>query len=182
MNTIKSLLHLQTDSLKDPIAIEALKDTQSRVQSMMVLYDKLYRSVDFNAMSIKEYLFSLIDEIVDNFPNSNSVTIQKNIGNFLVDAKKLQSVGIIINELLTNIMKYAFTNREKGLISVVACLKGTSVLISIQDDGRGIPEEITFENSEGFGLTLVRILTDQLGGTIRIVRGNGTNVILEFNI
>ena len=118
MNKIKSLLNLQSESLKDPAAIEALRDTESRVQSMAILYDKLYRSADYNSMSIKEYLFSLIDEIINNFPNSNIVKIEKNIGNFILSAKKLQSVGIIINELLTNIMKYAFIDRNDGLISL----------------------------------------------------------------
>ncbi len=182
MNTIKSLLNLQSAMLKDPVAIEALTDTESRVQSMMLLYDKLYRSTDYMEISIKEYLFSLIDEIIENFPNSNSVTVEKNIDDFIFDAKRLQSIGIIINELLTNIMKYAFVGKGEGvkLIAVSVKMNKNTISIIIQDNGVGIPESINFENSSGFGLTLVSLLTEQIGGTIRIERGNGTSVILEF--
>jgi len=180
MNTLQSLLALQAASLEDPVAIEALKDTESRVKSMMVLYDKLYRSVDYNAVSIKTYLFSLVDEIIGNFPNSSVITVEKNIEDFNCDAKLTQSIGIIINELLTNIMKYAFIGRDKGRISVSAAISGKTARIAIADDGSGIPATVDFDNSTGFGLTLVRILTDQIGGTIRIQRQAGTTVILEF--
>ena len=184
MNTIKSLLTLQAAMLKDPTAIEALTDTESRVQSMMLLYDKLYRSAGYIEISIKDYLFSLIDEIIENFPNGDSITVQKNMDDFICDAKKLQSIGIIINELLTNIMKYAFLGKENqvNLIEVSVILKNNKASIVIKDNGVGIPENIDFENSTGFGLTLVRLLTEQIGGTIGIERKNGTSVILEFEI
>ncbi|MBP7282463.1 MAG: PAS domain S-box protein [Leptospiraceae bacterium] len=184
MNTIKSLLTLQAAMLKDPTAIEALTDTESRVQSMMLLYDKLYRSTGYIEISIKDYLFSLIDEIIENFPNGDSITVQKNMDDFICDAKKLQSIGIIINELLTNIMKYAFLGKENqvNLIEVSVILKNNKASIVIKDNGVGIPENIDFENSTGFGLTLVRLLTEQIGGTIGIERKNGTSVILEFEI
>ncbi len=182
MNTIKCLLSLQAEILQDQTAKDALKDTESRVQSMMVLYDKLYRSADFSEISIKDYLFSLIDEIIENFPNSSSVTIKKNINDFVLDSKRMQSVGIIINELLTNIMKYAFTEKNDGLIIVTASLISGVVSIIIHDNGKGIPDYINFENSPGFGLMLVRMLTEQIGGSIKLERKNGTNVILEFDI
>lgn len=182
MNTIRSLLDLQAVSLEDPNAIAALNDTKSRVQSMMMLYDKLYRSVDYINISIKIYLFSLIDEIVGNFPNGNLIRIEKNIDDFVLDGKIMQSIGIIINELLTNIMKYAFTDHRSGLITVSVTRNGKSASISVRDNGKGIPEEINFENSSGFGLMLVRTLTEQIGGNIRIERQKGTTVILEFEI
>jgi len=77
-------------------------------------------------------------------------------------------------------MKYAFTGRDEGLISVSATLTGNHVYLLIQDNGNGIPESIDFENSPGFGLKIVGMLTKQIGGTIRIERQNGTKIILEF--
>jgi len=182
MNTIRGLLDLQASSLEDPNAIAALNDTKSRVQSMMMLYDKLYRSVDYIEISIKTYLFSLIDEIVANFPNSKLIRIEKNIDDFILDAKIMQSIGIIINELLTNIMKYAFTGNTSGVITVSVSRNGKKASIAVQDNGKGIPEEINFENSSGFGFMLVRTLTEQIGGNIRIERQKGTRVVLEFEI
>ncbi len=182
MNTINSLLNLQAGTLKDKAAITALEDAGRRVRSMMLLYDKLYRSELFNDMSTAQYLPSLVDEIIVNFPNSRSVTVVKKIDDITMDIKKLQSLGIIINELLTNIMKYAFVGRSLGEITVSANRIGNNVSIIIGDNGNGLPETVDFEHSTGFGLMLVGVLTKQLMGNLRIDRGNGTRIILEFGI
>jgi two-component sensor histidine kinase len=180
MTTIIALLNLQTGTVKDISAVTAIKEAESRVRSMMVLYDKLYLSENFNHLSVKDYLSSLIDEIIMNFPNRGSVAVIKNIDDFILDSKSLFSVGIIINELLTNIMKYAFQGKEGGVITASASLMDKNVQLVIQDDGIGIPEWVDFENSNGFGLMLIKMLTHQLSGNIRIERNNGTGFILEF--
>jgi len=180
MNTVNSLLLLQACTLKDSAAVSALEDAGSRVQSMMILYDKLYQSADFDAMSAADYIPSLVDEILTNFPNKKSVKIEKKIDDFIIDSRKLQLLGIIINELLTNIMKYAYDERTDGLITVTAGLKDNNVLFVIHDDGKGIPESIDFENSTGFGLMLVNMMTKQLEGSIRIVREKGTRIEMMF--
>jgi PAS domain S-box-containing protein len=182
MNTVSSLLSLQAATLKEFSAISALEDAIARVRSMGLLYDKLYRSENFIELSIKDYLPSLIDEIISNFPNSKIVKVEKSIQDFVLDAKSIQTLGIIINELLTNIMKYAFKGREAGLITLIATNLQDHVSIVVQDNGNGIPESITFENTIGFGLLLISALTKQLKGTIRMERGNGTRFILEFEI
>ncbi|HUW68678.1 MAG TPA: histidine kinase dimerization/phosphoacceptor domain -containing protein [bacterium] len=182
MNTIKSLLMLQTMSIQDPVAIQALEDTESRVGSMMLLYDKLYRSVDYTDMSVRTYLVPLVDEILANFPNSGSITVEKRFDDFTISAKVMQSIGIIVNELLTNIMKYAFIDRNSGTIRVSATRTGGEATITVQDDGHGVPDTVNFENTPGFGLMLVRTLTEQMGGTIVMKREHGTTVELGFKL
>jgi len=182
MNTIKSLLTLQAVELEDPAAVKALEDTGSRVYSMMLLYDKLYRSVDYTDISVKSYLYPLVDEIIANFPNNGSITVEKRFDDFTIGAKVMQSIGIIVNELLTNIMKYAFTGRSEGVIRVSATLIGDTASITVQDDGNGVPEAVNFQNTPGFGLMLVRTLTEQIGGTIALRRGRGTTVELRFKL
>ncbi len=180
MNTIHSLLILQAATVSDAAAFSALEDAGSRVRSMMLLYDKLYQSADFTEIPVAQYLLSLIDEILSNFPNRKMVKIEKNIGDFVLSVKKLQPLGIIINELLTNIMKYAFIGKKEGRIAISVTCREDLVSIVIEDNGNGMPESVDFENSTGFGLVLVGGLTRQLEGTIRIVRMNGTRIILEF--
>jgi PAS domain S-box-containing protein len=180
MSTISSLLSLQAETLTNPEAIAALRDAGSRVESMMMLYNKLYRSDNFNSLSVLNYLPPLIDEILANFPNCRSVKVEKKIEDFCLGASKLQPLGIITNELLTNIMKYAFKGASSGSILVYAALKDKTVFLSIEDDGNGMPESVDFANSPGFGLTLVSLLTKQLNGSIRIERGKGTKILLEF--
>ncbi|PKL16077.1 MAG: hypothetical protein CVV49_18075 [Spirochaetae bacterium HGW-Spirochaetae-5] len=130
MNTINGLLSLQAESLTDPAAVDALKDAESRVQSMMVLYDKLYRSDNFNEVSISEYLPGLIAEITENFPNKKSVQIESSIDDFILGVQTLLPIGIIVNELITNTMKYAFAGRDGGSIKISAILKGSKAVHS----------------------------------------------------
>jgi len=180
MSTIYGLLLLQVGTLKEPKAITALEDSANRVKCMMMLYDKLYKSADFIVISVYSYLPPLIDEICANFPGADTVVIHKDIADFSLNVKKLQPLGIILNELLTNVMKYAFIGRPGGEIAVSASLKDDLVTVIVADDGNGMPESIDFDNSTGFGLVLVRGLTQQLGGSIRIERGKGTRIVLEF--
>jgi PAS domain S-box-containing protein len=180
MSTIYSLLSLQAETLTDAASISALKDARNRIQSMMGLYSKLYKSSHFNKLPINDYLPSLIDDIVENSVKTGEVAVEKHIDSFVLPVAHLQPIGMIINELLTNIMKYAFTGRDDGVITVTAGLKEGLVTITVADNGNGIPESVDFENSTGFGLVLVNGLALQLNGTVRIERTNGTRIILEF--
>jgi PAS domain S-box-containing protein len=118
MNTIYGLLALQAETTSEPAAVSAIKDAASRVNSMMILYDKLYRSHDVTALSADTYIPALVDEIIGNFPNSKMVKVETHIEEIVLDVKIIQPLGIIINELLTNIMKYAFIGMEQGIISI----------------------------------------------------------------
>jgi PAS domain S-box-containing protein len=180
MNTISSLLRIQASRLKQSEAVEALEDAASRVQSMLVLYDQLYQSSNFSGLSVKKYFPALVDQIMDNFPDSNFIATEMELEDFVLGAKTLQPLGIIINELITNIFKYAFKGRSEGHIRIKAFERDGIVTLIIQDDGNGIPEGIDFDNSKGFGLMLVGMLTRQLDGNIRIERGLGTRILLEF--
>ncbi len=191
MDVVMSLLSLQSDTLKDPAVICALQDARNRVKSMMVLYDKLYRSKDFGAISAKEYITSLVDEIVDNFPKRGQVVIETRIDEVVLDAKILSCLGMILNELLTNTMKYAFIGRDNGLINVSFSIKDSRASLIVQDNGTGIPESVEpcysrrstdVPISTGFGMQLVGLLTEQLGGTMTIDRDNEPRFILEFEV
>jgi len=182
MSTIKSLLTLQAGTAQEPSAVAALRNAAGRVQSMAVLYDKLYQSDGFDSMPVKYYIPSLVDEIVSNFPNFSAIKIEKTIDDFSLDSKRLQLLGIITNELLTNILKYAFTDKESGSIHLSLTQTDGRVSLVVQDNGSGMPESIDFNNTTGFGLKLVGRLMKQLHGDIRIEREKGTRIILEFTI
>lgn len=195
MNSIVSLLHFQAKDMKTPEAVSSLEDAQNRVHSMMVLYDKLYRSKSFMEISFKDYLAGLIEEITANLVNRERVKVETHIEDFIIDTKVLSALGIIINEIITNAMKYAFRGKEEGLVSVSAALKDKLVTLVIADNGIGIPESIDIESSPGFGLELVSMLTKQLKGNLKIERlskdlpsgqyvdtAGGTRVIIELEI
>jgi len=146
----------------------------------MVLYDKLYQSPDYIDISTARYLPALVEEIISNFPNRKDVTIDLRIEDCILRVGKIQPLGMIVNELLTNAMKYAFDG-GKGTITVEASLVDGRIRVVVGDDGRGIPESVNFGNSNGFGLTLVEGLVKQLKGDIRIERNGGTRIVLEFD-
>jgi len=180
MSSIHGLLALQAGTLDDSAAIAALEEAGHRIGSMQLLYDKLYASSNYRQLPLAVYLEPLIDEVVSIFPNRTSVRIEKDLADIVMDATKLQPLGIIMYELLTNIMKYAFIGKIAGSIAVSATSADTAITVAIADDGNGMPESVDFDHSTGFGLVLVNGLTRQLGGTIRIERGAGTRIVLEF--
>ncbi len=181
MNTIFSLLTLQEDAIqKNPAIKSILNDAAGRVQSMMVLYDKLYRSENTTTVSIKEYFPALIKEIVSLFPQKSFVKINIQVEDIPLDARTLSQLGILINELITNAMKYAFIGRSEGIISITAYQKEKKVTIVFADNGVGMPQMISAENSAGFGLQLVEILVKQIHGKSSIEHKNGTTFIIEF--
>jgi two-component sensor histidine kinase len=152
MNTIYGLLILQAGTVKEVSAKTALEEAGNRVQSMMLLYEKIYSATDYREISVALHLPALIDEILANFPDSESVKVEKFIENFVLEIRYLLPLGIILNELLTNIMKYAFTGHENVIITISVSRENGQVTLVVGDNGNGIPESIDFENTTGFGL------------------------------
>ena len=103
---------------------------------------------------VKEYIEPLIDEIISLFPNSSSIKARTRIEDFKLEANVLSPLGILVNEIITNAMKYAFIGREDGIIAVSASVESRHVTLIMEDNGNGIPLSIDFDNSNGFGLRL----------------------------
>ena len=178
MTTLAALLSIQANTMQDKAAIEALNDAANRVKSMMVLYDKLYLTEFSGQMQASEYIYALLDEIMKNFPQSQSLQVVKQMEDFALNPHQLQPLGILINELITNIMKYAFLDRKDGTISIKATRLDNHVTLIVEDNGRGFT---TADTSKGFGMMLVQMLTKQLRGSLQILSSEGgTKVVLEF--
>lgn len=149
---------------------------------MGILYDKLYRSENVRELSVAAFFPILIKEVVEHFPNRRSVQVACEMEDFTLGARLLSLLGIIVNELVTNAMKYAFPDGRSGQIKATATLKGAQVRFIFEDDGIGLDEAIDCHHSGGFGLKLVGILANQIGGSVQIERDGGTRFILEFGI
>jgi two-component sensor histidine kinase len=182
MNTIHSLIRLQFEAQADPAVKMALQDAASRLQSMMVLYGKLYRSEIPNAVSMQGYFPPLLNEIVGIFPHAGTIEIKTRIDDIVLDPYLLSPLGIILTELTTNAMKHAFIGRSDGVITVTASKKENGVSITFEDNGIGLPDSISFENSSGFGMQLVGMLVEQIDGSITIERKQGTKYIIDFDV
>jgi len=182
MILISSLLQLQAGTLDDGKCKTILLDAAQRVQSMIVLYEQLYRSEDYRELRLKPFLESLIERIGEVVASIFPVEIETGIEDLLLDPKMILPLGILINELITNSIKYAFEGRESGRILVKASRSGNRAILEYLDDGVGIPEAVACGDCSGFGMQLVGMLVQQLSGEMRIEHAAGTKFTIEFGI
>ena len=182
LSVVKSLLSLQARKLDNPNCKKILLDAASRMQSMVVLYDKLYRSDFFGELSIKDFLPSLINEIMAPFPEEEKIRTSIQIEDFILPAKTLSSLAIIINECITNSIKHAFKNSKEPLISVQANRKNDAVILIYTDNGCGIADPVSLQNSDTFGFSLMKLLTENLHGKMQIENQQGLKYIFEFPV
>jgi len=182
MSAIYTLLFLQADLQENPICKSILNDAATRMKNMILLYDKLYNSGNLLEQDIKEYLSPLINEMIKVFYSPIPITTNIDIQKFNLKIKALSSLGIIINELLTNSLKYAFKDRITGIINISCFKKDDIVTVIYEDNGIGLPESISFENTSSFGLFFINMLVRQINGSIAIERDKGTKYIIKIKV
>jgi two-component sensor histidine kinase len=178
LQIISSLLNLQIRKIDDPKTIEVLKDCQSRVLSMALVHEHLYKGKDFSRIDLKNYIHSLGMQISQSYGTANEIVrFDLNTPDIYVDINTAIPLGLIINELITNSLKYAFKGRKEGKLSITATEDPQSLTLIVADNGVGMPDSITLENQTSLGLRLVKTLTGQLHGTITIDRTRGTKFV-----
>jgi len=184
MQVIISLLNLQAEYLQDAKLFEIFGETQNRIRSMALIHDKLYRSKKMSAVDFGSYIKTLILEI-NNFYSldTNRIRVHQDVANVSLDISKAIPCGLIVNELVTNAMKHAFPDNREGDIWISGnAIDEETARIEIRDNGIGLDNEIVFEETQTMGLRIVRILTEQLEGNMRIVRKGGTRFKLTFDL
>ncbi len=182
MSVINSILEIQSAKLASPEARAALMNSSHRVQSMMVLYDKLYRADGSGSVSIDAYLPTLVEQIAGLFPGRESIDVRTECEAVVMEGGILSTIGILVTELVTNSMKYAFAGREAGRITVSFRREEGKGVIMYADDGAGLPGNGIDGGSTGFGLQLVSMLVRQLRGTMSVdtTVASGVQYIIEF--
>ncbi|MBN2874440.1 MAG: sensor histidine kinase, partial [Spirochaetales bacterium] len=166
----------------NPEAKTAMEDAGRRMFSMMVIYEKLYRSEDFRTVSSAEYLSQLLDMIREQF-STPGVRVERELADFPLDSSVLFPLGMILNELITNAFKYAFVGKGSGTIRVsLRCDDRGSAKLLVLDDGVGLPSEYLSEGTGGFGSMMIRALTDQIQGTVHASSENGARIAVSFPI
>lgn len=176
MSIIKSLLSLQMRYISEPKAVTALKDAIGRIETMGILYDRLYRSDSFQEVSLRDYLVPLVEKIAGVFPHAADVRLDLDITEAALTADIISSLGIIINELVSNAFKHAYTPGKPGVLSLQVSRSDSDVRIRIADTGPGFAN--SNEAPRGFGLTLVEMLVAQLNGTL--TRTNQDGCVFEI--
>jgi two-component sensor histidine kinase/ABC-type amino acid transport substrate-binding protein len=180
---ISSLLGLQSSTMNDDRLKRALKDSQHRVQSISMIHETLYQSENLASIDMNTYLSKLSRSMVLNYSVGNKINLKIKSENIMIDAKQASSVGLIVNELISNSFKYAFPDERKGKIIVSIKKLDKELNITFKDDGIGIPDGFDWKNTKSLGLKLVRTLVEnQLDGSIDMESKNGIKFIIKFNI
>ena len=182
MGAVMGMLMIQQAKIKDDISKQILIDSANRIKTMEVLYNKLYLSDNKAALSIKSYLPSLVNEIIKLFRIMKPVRTEIQLEDIILDPRVLSSLGIIINELLTNAIKHAFPGRDDGVIVITASGNEGLVILVFQDNGIGMPDAAAHEAQSGFGLLLINSLVQQIKGTLTVERNMGTRFIIKFPV
>ena len=192
MTVVRSLLSLQAQYQSDPTCEHILRDAAGRVQAMMVLYDRLYRAENVDAMSARDYLEPLVAEICDQFDITSAVRTSIDVADILLPATMLSPIGIIVNEIITNSMKHAFAGVERPEILVslqpeqphspgVSRSQRSGAILVCSDNGCGLePTSEPAASPATFGSELIQILVEQIGGELEISGTSGTRYTVHL--
>lgn len=184
LSVVISLLNLQADNLQSKEqAINAFKESRDRIYAMAMVHEQLYQSGNFAEIDMKNYTHTLIQKLLQIYKPSTNIDCDFKIQAVKIDINQAIPLGLILNELITNVLKHAFQDRLEGNLFIsLKQLKNGPYDIIVQDDGMGLPEHIDPENVESLGFKLVKILTEQLDGKLLIDRKSGTKFKLVFPI
>lgn len=182
LQIISSLLNLQSRHVRDKEDLEMFQESRARVRSMALVHEKLYRSKNFADVDFKEYIRSLSRLLFQIYgTDPNSIKLEIDIGDVLLDINTAIPCGLLVNELISNSLKYSFPDGRKGNIHILLHPeKNHKFKLIVSDDGVGLPEDFDINKTESLGLQLVSMLTDQLRGSIKIDRNNGTAFEITF--
>lgn len=189
LQTISSLLNLQKGASKSEAVVSMLRKTQNRINSMAIVYDQILLDsdgFDQDSLRIDRFLESYIASIISSFrPSNKAVEIKTDIEDMYLRRNKAISVGLIINELVTNSIEHAFNGADSGRIDIRLVLgEDGQALLSVRNDG--VPREDESAGSAGadpaFGLGLVSVLIEQLTGSSSVSRENGLEYRIRFPV
>ncbi|AKB20059.1 MULTISPECIES: histidine kinase dimerization/phosphoacceptor domain -containing protein [unclassified Methanosarcina] len=208
LQIVSSLLDLQAEQFSDRKVIEAFKESESRIVSMSLIHEELYESGNLDILDFSSYLRKLIADLCRSYSTgSSAIRVNLNMKKVFLGVDTAVSLGIIINELFTNAIKYAFPQGKGGEINVELFEEGTGDTVNekassgkplilkipdegqnlheqftlvFADNGKGFPEELNIRNTESLGLQLVNALVNQIGGSISLEREKGTKFTLKF--
>lgn len=181
LQVISSILNLQSSYVKDPSTLDILRESQNRVKSMSYIHEILYRSKDFSEVNFTDYINNLTNSILHTFLSINKdIFLELDLNNVKLNLDQAIPCGLIINEIVTNAMKYAFKGIENPTLSVKLYNKNNTIYIHIDDNGIGLPDDFKVEESDSLGLQLVYTLIDQIDGSIKVNVQNGTKYLITF--
>jgi two-component sensor histidine kinase/tetratricopeptide (TPR) repeat protein len=182
LQTVISLLNSQSAYLDNDMALSAIKNSQHRIHSMSLIHQKLYNSENISTINMSNYIRELIEYLKDSFSLGQRIRFEIKIDPLELDVAQAIPLGLILNEAITNSIKYAFPNERTGMIYVT--LESTAknnYLLTISDNGVGTETDFTDIKANSFGMILIKGLSDDLEAKFTMENNNGTILKIEFS-
>jgi two-component sensor histidine kinase len=184
LQIISSLLKLQSRSIKDEQTLAMFNESQSRIRTMALIHESLYQSNDLSRINFAEYIQKLVANLLRSYEiNSSAIKPVINVDNVLLEIDVAVPCGLIINELVSNSLKYAFPSGKEGKIQVDFYSENErNFTLTVSDNGVGLPKNLNILETKTLGLQLVNNLVDQLEGTVKNNIDGGTEFRITFSI
>lgn len=183
LQIISSLLDMEATGIQDPIVVQALQDSRNRVKTMALIHERLYQSADVGNVSAPGYVRSITSYLFGvHRANSGPIDLEFKVEDVFLDINTAIPLGLILNELVSNALKYAFSDnaQKRGLLRVLLSQEDSRLVLEVSDNGAGLPEEVSWQMPRTLGLRLVNVLTEQLRGKLELDRQNGTTFRIAF--
>ncbi|HVU98464.1 MAG TPA: histidine kinase dimerization/phosphoacceptor domain -containing protein [Puia sp.] len=175
-----SLLNLQSYHIENEKAQSAIRQSRNRMYAMSLIHQRLYQADNLKTIDMRQYIAQLIESIGDSYASEKEIDFRLAVQPLELDVEHALPVGLILNETVTNSLKYAFPNRRKGCISVILDQTADRITLSIADDGVGAPAGFELHRDHSMGMQLIDILVQQLDGSIQIDNCGGLAITIEF--
>lgn len=177
LQLISSLLNLQSRYIKDEKARQVSMEGKTRVRAMSLIHQFLYQKDDLMHLSLDEYFRKLVRELLEIYHRStDEIQVKFDIAQIDLDVDRVIPLGLIFNELMTNVLKYAFPGDKSGKVWVSLIQENEKLILEVKDNGVGIKTEQLSSNNDSFGFTLIEALLSKWKGKLEVIAENGTNI------
>jgi two-component sensor histidine kinase len=181
LQVISSLLDLQSMTITDNQASEAVKEGKNRVQSMALIHQNLYSEGNIKGIRTKEYISNLLQSLCNSYNITNDkIKVNTQIDDLNLDVDTMIPLGLVLNELVSNSLKYAFKDGRKGELNILLKEKPEHLLLRVSDNGAGYPEGMNVKEGKSFGMKMIRAFAQKLKAKLDIYNNNGAVVEMQI--
>lgn len=181
LQVVSSLLDLQSHSISDAQAHEAVKEGKNRVQSMALIHQNLYSEGNIKGIKLKEYVGNLLQTLCDSYNITNDkVKINVAIDDLNLDVDTMIPLGLVLNELVSNSFKYAFKEKQNGELNITLEEKADQLHLIVSDNGNGFPAGLDIKTGKSFGMKIIRAFAQKLKAKLDVYNNNGA--VVEMHI
>lgn len=178
-----SLLSSQSAYLKNTAALDAIRESQNRVQAISLIHQKLYNSNNVAYIVMQAYVSDLVGYLTDCFgTKGRGIRIEQLVEDISLDLAQVVPLGLILNEAITNAIKYAFDHSGGEIIIALQQVGQEGLMLHISDNGKGLPHDFDLRKASSLGMEMMKALSKQLGGEFKVRNKSGLHISVEFLI